>query len=368
MNIKELLGRAIQGEELNFEEGLFLLQNCPVNELAAAAHKIRERIKGNSDVVTWQIDRNINITNVCISGCKFCNFHSKVHQTHKHFITSHSQYRDKVEELFSLGGQQILLQGGMHPKLDIEWYEELFRWLKFEFPTLKLHALGAPEIAHIARISGLDTFEVLQRLVAAGLDSLPGAGAEILDSEFRRRISPNKCSAEQWIEIVKQAHSLNLPTSATMVYGIDEGDELRVKHLIKIRELQNCKDASSRGFIAFIVWPFSIRGTRLESQGVVSTYTAESYIRMIALSRIMIQNIDNIQASWLTVGRDLAQIALHAGANDLGSIMIEENVVASTGLNHKMDAEGMQNTIIEAGFSPRLRDQLYEDIDFVGMR
>jgi cyclic dehypoxanthinyl futalosine synthase len=247
----------------------------------------------------------------------------------------------------------------MHPKLGIEFYEQLFRELKHRYPTLRLHALGAPEVAHIAKISGLTTQTTLERLVAAGLDSLPGAGAEILVPRVRKIISPAKPSVEQWLEVMHQAHMMNLPTSATMMYGHIETPQERVEHLIRIRDLQAQVPEGNYGFIAFIPWIFCSTGTQLEKRGVVSHFSPLEYIRIIATARLVLNNIRNIQASWLTVGKKTAQLALHSGANDFGSIMIEENVVSSAGANNHFDAEGIQKAIREAGFVPRLRDQLY---------
>ncbi len=311
-------------------------------------------------VVTWQIDRNVNITNVCISGCRFCNFHCKPHQEERAYITTLDEYRTKIARTLELGGDQLLLQGGLHPKLDIGFYEQLFRDLKAICPTLKLHALGAPEVAHIARISGLSTCDTLRRLMAAGLDSLPGAGAEILDPEVRRALSPAKPSVEEWLRVMHEAHVLNLPTSATMMYGHIETPHQRVDHLLRIRDLQAQCPPGHHGFIAFIPWIFRSTGTELERQGVVTRFSPLEYVRLIAVSRLVLHNIDNIQASWLTVGKQTAQVALHSGANDMGSIMIEENVVSSAGAHNRFDAAGIQQAIREAGFTPRLRDQCYE--------
>ena len=245
------------------------------------------------------------------------------------------------------------------PKLGIEFYEELFRELKRLFPQVRLHALGAPEVAHIARISGLSYRQTLERLVVAGLDSLPGAGAEILNNEVRRAISPAKPSVQAWLEVMHEAHLMNLPTSATMMYGHIETPRQRIDHLLTIRDLQARCPEGNWGFIAFIPWIFRSTGTRLEAEGVVSHFSPLEYVRLIAVSRLILNNIRNIQASWLTVGKSTAQITLHAGANDMGSIMIEENVVSSAGAHNEFDAEGIQKAIREAGFKPRLRDQLY---------
>jgi cyclic dehypoxanthinyl futalosine synthase len=357
--VKDIITKSLDGQPLSYDEACYLYDNAPLEMLSQAADSLRRELVPNPDVVTWQIDRNVNTTNVCTSGCLFCNFHCKPHQTEKHYITTLEQYDEKIARLFELGGNQLLLQGGMHPKLGIEFYENLFRELKTRYPNLRLHALGAPEVAHIAKISGLTTQKALERLVAAGLDSLPGAGAEILVPRVRKIISPAKPSVEEWISVMHEAHLMNLPTSATMMYGHVETPHERMEHLIRIRDLQATVPEGHYGFIAFIPWIFRSTGTRLEAQGVVSHFSALEYIRIIAISRLVLNNIRNIQASWLTVGKQTAQVALHSGANDFGSIMIEENVVSSAGANNHFDADGIQAAIREAGFTPRLRDQLY---------
>lgn len=357
--IGRILNKAVDREFLTLEEAFYLYENAPLTELCAAAHSLRNKIKGKDKVVTWQIDRNVNITNVCVSGCKFCNFHCKPHQRDKSFITTIDEYKIKIAETLELGGDQLLLQGGMHPKLDINYYETLFRELKKAFPVIKLHALGPPEVFHIAKISQISTEKTLSRLVEAGLSSLPGAGAEILDSEVRKKISPNKCSAEEWLRVMGEAHRLNLATSATMMYGHIESKQNRIEHLLKIRDLQAQKPDGVYGFLAFIPWAFCSTGTVLEGQGVSSNYSQLEYLRLIATSRLVLANIENIQASWLTMGVETGQLSLYAGANDLGSIMIEENVVSSAGASHRLGEERMQHIIREAGFTPQLRDQKY---------
>ena len=357
--VKDIITKSLDGQPLSYDEACHLYDNAPLEMLSQAADSLRRELVPNPDVVTWQIDRNVNTTNVCTSGCLFCNFHCKPHQTEKHYITTLEQYDEKIARLFELGGNQLLLQGGMHPKLGIEFYENLFRELKTRYPNLRLHALGAPEVAHIAKISGLTTLKTLERLVVAGLDSLPGAGAEILVPRVRKIISPAKPSVEEWISVMHEAHLMNLPTSATMMYGHVETPQERMEHLIRIRDLQAAVPEGHYGFIAFIPWIFRSTGTRLEAQGIVSHFSALEYIRIIAISRLVLNNIRNIQASWLTVGKQTAQVALHSGANDFGSIMIEENVVSSAGANNHFDADGIQQAIREAGFTPRLRDQLY---------
>ena len=327
--------------------------------LCDVADTLRKSAVKEPSVVTWQIDRNVNITNVCKSGCRFCNFHCKSHETEKAYITTMAEYRQKIDEALSLGADQLLLQGGMHPKLGIEFYETLFSQIKREYPTLRLNALGAPEVAHIAQISNITTIEALERLHRAGLDTLPGAGAEILSEEVRKRISPAKPSAAEWVRVMHEAHKLGIPSTATMMYGHVETPHQRVDHLITIRDLQAAKPAESRGFTAFIPWVFCPKGTQLEREGIAPQFSATEYLRIIAMSRIILHNIPNIQVSWLTVGKEVAEIALKSGANDMGSIMIEENVVSSAGATTRFDREAMKATIRRAGFTPRLRDQLY---------
>jgi radical SAM domain protein, cofH subfamily len=357
--VQRIYDKCLRREPLTHEEAYWLYDRAPLQELAAVADRVRRAVVPDPGVVTWQIDRNVNITNVCISGCKFCNFHCKPHQTERAFVTTMKEYREKTESMFELGGDQLLLQGGLHPKLGIEFYEQLFSELKALYPTLRLNALGAPEVAHIARISKLTTRQTLQRLMAAGLDTLPGAGAEILDPEVRKAISPAKPSVEQWIEVMHEAHCLGLPATATMMYGHVETAHQRVDHLLRIRDLQARCPEGRRGFTAFIPWIFRSAGTELEQQGVITHFSPLEYLRIIAVSRLVLNNIPNIQASWLTVGKATAQVALHSGANDMGSIMIEENVVSSAGADYRFDATGIQAAIREAGFTPRLRDQLY---------
>lgn len=358
--LQALYGKCRRREMLTADEAYRLYEEAPLHEIALLADEIRRAEVDDPQTVTWQIDRNVNITNVCISGCRFCNFHCKPHQTERAFITTLDEYREKIDRTLALGGDQLLLQGGLHPQLGIDFYERLFRSLKTLYPTLRLHALGAPEVAHIARISGLDTLETLRRLRAAGLDSLPGAGAEILDPAVRRALSPAKPGVEEWLKVMHEAHLLNLPTSATMMYGHIETPRQRVDHLLRIRDLQARCPEGHYGFIAFIPWIFRSTGTELERQGVATRFSPLEYLRIIAVSRLVLCNIRNIQASWLTVGKQTAQAALHSGANDMGSIMIEENVVSSAGARNRFDAEGIQAAIREAGFTPRLRNQLYE--------
>ncbi|RMG83646.1 MAG: dehypoxanthine futalosine cyclase [Bacteroidetes bacterium] len=359
MNMEQLLLRALNLEPLSAEEGVFLFEHAPTIELAAVAHELRMKKKPDKKV-TWIIDRNANTTNVCIANCKFCNFFRP--PGHKEqYITTIEQYKQKIEETFRYGGEQLLLQGGHHPDLGLDYYVNLFKELKSLYPNLKLHALGPPEIAHICKLEGKSHEEVLSALIEAGLDSLPGAGAEILNDRVRRLISKGKCTAQEWLDIMHVAHKLGLTTSATMMFGHVETIYERFEHLVKIREVQDKKPKGAKGFIAFIPWPFQDEGTLLKKiRGIRNNVTADEYVRMIALSRIMLPNIDNIQASWLTVGKKTAQACLYAGANDFGSIMIEENVVSAAGAPHRFTSQAIQDAIREAGFEPQLRNQQYE--------
>ena len=359
ISIDAILEKALEREPLTREEAYELYDNAPLQVLCGVADTLRRSAVNDPSVVTWQIDRNVNVTNVCKSGCRFCNFHCKPHEEAKAYITTMAEYRQKIDEALALGADQLLLQGGLHPRLGIEFYEKLFSQIKMEYPTLRLNALGAPEVAHIASISGITTLETLQRLRAAGLDTLPGAGAEILAEDVRKRISPAKPSARDWVRVMHEAHKLGIPTTATMMYGHVETPHQRVDHLITIRDLQAHKPEGSRGFTAFIPWVFCPKGTQLEAEGIAPRFSATEYLRIVAMSRIILHNIQNIQASWLTVGKEVAEIALHSGANDMGSIMIEENVVSSAGATTRFDREAMEATIRRAGFIPKLRDQLY---------
>jgi cyclic dehypoxanthinyl futalosine synthase len=363
IDFEKIYTKALNLEFLSLDEGLFLYEKAPVSELMWVANEIKHKIlRERAANVSWIIDRNVNITNVCIAQCKFCNFYRKP-TADDIYITSRTEYEEKIKVLREFGGNQVLLQGGLHPKLGLKFYSNLFRELKQIDPELKLHALGPAEIAHIARIEKTGFKEVLSALMDAGLDSLPGAGAEILVDRVRTIVSKGKCNSQQWLDVMRAAHQLGLSTSATMMFGHIETNSERIEHLIKIREVQSEKPEGSTGFIAFIPWPFQDEGTVLNTeQGVKNTVKSEEYIRTIALSRIMLPNINNIQASWLTVGKSTGQICLHSGANDFGSIMIEENVVSAAGANHHFDSESIQMAILEAGFKPVLRDQGYRYI------
>ena len=359
MNLSELYTKASNFEFLSIEEGMFLFNHAPLAELMFVADELRKKQVPHGKV-SWQIDRNVNTTNVCIANCKFCNFY-RIPGHAEAYITDMPTYRKKIEETIAWGGDQLLLQGGHHPELGLQFYINTFKAIKAEYPNIKLHALGPPEVAHITKLEKSTHVEVLKALKEAGLDSLPGAGAEILIDRVRRLISKGKCGADEWLEIMHQCHKLNITTSATMMFGHVETLEERFLHLVKIREVQAKKSADAKGFLAFIPWTFQDVDTLLTRiRGVQNLTTPDEYIRMIAISRIMLPNIKNIQASWLTVGKQTAQICLHAGANDFGSIMLEENVVSAAGAPHRFTYRSIQDAIREAGFEPQLRNQQYE--------
>ena len=360
---EELLKKALLRENLSVEEGAFLFRNASTAELMYVGNELRKIHKKDTlGIVTWMIDRNVNTTNVCVANCKFCNFFVPPSPkfADKAYITDIETYKRKIEETIKYGGDQLLLQGGHHPDLGIDFYANLFRELKALYPNIKLHALGPPEIAHIAKIEKKTHTEVLKALIDAGLDSLPGAGAEILTDNVRRLIAQGKCSGQEWLTVMRAAHQLGLNTSATMMFGHIETIEERMQHLVWLREVQSEKPADKNGFLAFIPWPYQDEGTTLRRiKNIRNEVTGDEYVRMIALSRIMLTNIPNIQASWLTIGKEVAQVCLHAGANDFGSIMIEENVGSAAGAPHRFTSNSMKASIREAGFEPRLRSQDY---------
>src|SRR6476659_4882441 len=359
MNLSELYTKALDFEFLSIEEGMYLFEKAPLTELMYVADELRKKQVPHGKV-TWIIDRNVNTTNVCIANCNFCNFY-RIPGHEEAYITDIETYKRKIDETFRYGGEQLLLQGGHHPGLGLDYYVDLFKQLKKLYPNLKLHALGPPEVAHITKLEKSTHREVLIALREAGLDSLPGPGAEILTDRVRRLISKGKCGSQEWLDIMEVAHQLRITTSATMMFGHVETLEERFVHLVKLREVQSKKPADAKGFVAFIPWTFQDVDTLLTRiRGVHNLTTPEEYIRMIAMSRIMLPNVKNIQASWLTVGKQTAQLCLHAGANDFGSIMIEENVVSAAGAPHRFTSKGIQAAIKEAGFEPQLRNQQYE--------
>lgn len=358
MNADFLSGKIKHGEIINEDEALSLW-SFPLSELMFAADEIR-KAKHPDNIVTYVIDRNINITNICFSFCEFCNF-CRTKNDDAGYITGIEQYNQKISELYEAGGNQVLLQGGMHPDLGLYFYTELFRELKRMFPDVYLHALSPSEIFFLSQKEQMSIAKVLERLIDAGLDSLPGGGAEILNDRVRQKLSPLKANSEQWLEVMRQAHRLGLSTTATMMFGHIETVQERIEHILKIRSLQEENSGSGPGFISFIPWTFQSGNTRLV-QHFPGNYsiTMFEYLKMISISRILLYNIPNIQASWLTVGKETASLALHSGANDLGSIMLEENVVASTGVYGKLSVDQMEELIRSSGFIPARRNQRFE--------
>jgi cyclic dehypoxanthinyl futalosine synthase len=353
--VDALLDSAVAGERLQRDEIFELFEEGDLHDLGRAADAVRRR-KAPADTVTYIIDRNINYTNVCVYRCRFCAFYRRL-QDSDAYVLPFDEITAKVSETVAAGGTGILLQGGVHPDLRIEYYETLLSKLKATFPQVHLHAFSVPEVWYLSKVEKIPVGEVLQRLMAAGLDSIPGGGAEILEDETRRRIwSRAKASTEQWLGVHHEAHRLGLRTTATMMFGVGETISARVEHLIGIRDLQD----ETAGFTAFIPWTFQDAGTDLEGEIAVSG--GVDYLRTLAISRLALDNIDHLQGSWVTQGLKVGQISLFFGADDLGSIMLEENVVAAAGTSYRMSQSDMERTIREAGFTPRQRRTLYEDL------
>lgn len=359
---EHLYNKIHEGLRVTADEALLLWDEAPLALLMRLADQMRRRLHpGNA--AGWMIDRNVNITNICFSQCRFCNF-CRTPKSPDAYVTTDDEYDQKISELISLGGDQLLLQGGMNPAFGLSYYTSLFRRLKERWPQIKLHALGPPEIVYLAHREKISYRDVLKALIEAGLDSLPGAGAEILSDRVRKIVSPAKATTEEWLGVMREAHRLNLPTSATMMFGHAETVAERIEHLVHLRDLQDEKPEGHFGFITFIPWPFMDRGTVLaEKDGIRSHVTSVEYLRLVAISRLVLDNIPNIQASILTVGRETAMISLHSGANDLGSVMIEENVVSAAGNPFRVDPEGMKQIIRDTGFIPVRRDQLYNPVE-----
>ena len=350
VSLDTALQKGADGERLDPDEAELLDEKAPLLELGLAADQ-RRRALHPEGVVTYIVSRNVNYTNVCSTACHFCAFYRP--RGHREaYVLDRETLGRKIQETLDLGGIEILLQGGLHPDLGIEWYEELFRWVKRDYPRINLHALSPEEIWHIARTSQLPLEETITRLVAAGLDSIPGGGAEVLDDEVRRRIAPLKCSTDEWLTVMKAAHRQGLKSTATMMFGVGEESRHRVTHLTRLRELQD----ETGGFTAFICWTFQPEHTRLAP----GDNGAHAWLRVNALSRLVLDNVPNLQASWVTMGGGVAQASLHMGCNDFGSVMIEENVVSAAGTTFQMDAEEIERHIRDAGFAPARRNMRYQ--------
>ncbi len=349
-----ILERVVSGDRIGADEALLLFRQATLLDLAMAADLVRRRLHPEP-IVTYIVDRNINYTNVCVVRCSFCAFYRDPGHPEGYLHSKESLFA-KIEETLAMGGTGILMQGGHHPDLPIEWYEDLLRSFRQRFPALHIHAFSPPEIHHISKVSGIGIEEVLLRLKAAGLQSIPGGGGEILVDEVRRAISPLKTMSDDWLGVMETAHRAGIPTTATMMFGHVETYADRVAHFRKIRDLQDRSLArGARGFTAFIAWTYKTENTALGGREV----TSADYLRTQAIARIVLDNIPNIQSSWVTQGKEIGQVALKFGANDMGSIMIEENVVRSAGAFGCTTRPEIERLIREAGYIPRQRDTLY---------
>jgi cyclic dehypoxanthinyl futalosine synthase len=339
-----------EGERLGREEAVALLREGDLLELGMLADAVRRRLHPEG-IVTYIIDRNINYTNVCVAQCAFCAFYRDL-PSPEGYVLSKEELAAKIEETMALGGRQILLQGGLHPDLGIEFYEGLFRWMKAAYPELWIHGLSPAEVKHVCRVSGLATEEVLRRLMAAGLDSIPGGGAEVLSDRVRSIIGIAKGTTAEWLEVMETAHGLGMKTTATMMFGHVETLEERVDHLLHLRDLQD----RTGGFTAFIGWTFQPENTAMAGDEL----TSFQYLRTLAVSRLVLDNFPNVQASWVTQGGKIGQVSLRFGANDFGSLMIEENVVSAAGAHFRLTEGEIARNIQDAGFAPKRRTMHYE--------
>jgi cyclic dehypoxanthinyl futalosine synthase len=351
--LKFIEKKIANGAGINRSEALRLLTRADLLEVGKLADAVRRR-KHPHNRVTFVVDRNVNYTNICESKCKFCAFYRNADAADAYLLEVETIY-GKIQELVDNGGTQLLMQGGLHPELRIDWFETLFRGIKERFPGLQVHSLSPAEVIHIARLSGLAMPDCLRRLQAAGLDSVPGGGAEVLVDEVRREISPNKIGWRDWAAVMEEAHGLGMRTTATMMFGSKEQPADIVEHLFRVRELQQ----RTGGFTAFIPWTFQPSNTELGGE----TASGVEYLKVLALSRIVLDNLDNIQASWVTQGARMAQVALFFGANDLGGTMLEENVVAAAGCSFRMSIEEIIELARGAGFIPAKRNTLYQVLE-----
>ncbi len=347
--LQGLLDAAAAGARLDFDTARALYRHADLHALGHAAHQVRLR-KHPEPMVTYVVDRNINYSNVCVCACRFCAYF-RAPGDKDCFVLSFEQIGRKIEETIALGGTQILMQGGHHPDLPLSWYEDMLAFIKDNYP-IHVHAFSPPEIVHFAKISGLTTAQVIARLKAAGLDSIPGGGAEILVDSVRAQVSPNKCPAGQWLSVMEEAHAQGLRTTATMMFGHEETEDDRLRHLFNVRESQD----RTHGFTAFIPWTFQPENTNI----VARQLTSVEYLRLLALSRLVLENVDNVQVSWVTMGPKIAQLALYFGGNDFGSTMIEENVVRAAGVSFRLSREEIDALVLAAGFTPRQRRMNYQ--------
>jgi cyclic dehypoxanthinyl futalosine synthase len=352
MKKNKITDKVLGGQRLDFEDGVTLLKEADLLELGYLANHIR-RVKHPQSIVTYIIDRNINYTNVCVAQCDFCAFYEKPGSEHSYLLDKKT-ISQKIEETIELGGTQILMQGGLHPKLRIEYFEDLFQYISKNYPSIRIHCLSPAEITYMAKISGIGLKETIKRLKQAGLASIPGGGAEILVDDIRKKLNSNKTTTEQWLQVMEIAHQMKMKTTATMMFGHIETMEHRIEHLLRIRELQD----KTGGFTAFIPWTFQPENTQLGG----TKASAYDYLKTLAVSRLMLDNIDNIQVSWVTMGAKIAQVGLQFGGNDFGSLMIEENVVAAAGSNFRMSLDEIRYIIKDAGYQPVQRDMEYRHL------
>ncbi len=347
-DLKKIISKTTQGKRIEADEGLLLFKKADLLTLGELANGVRKRLHPER-VVTFIVDRNINYTNICVNKCRFCAFYREAGSPEAYVLTRDEIFR-KIEETIAQGGTQILMQGGVHPDLGVEYFEDLFSAIKTRF-TIQIHSLSPAEISFLAKKAGISVRGTLTRLRASGLDSIPGGGAEILVDRVRKKVSPNKIRWRQWADVMKTAHELGMPTTATMMFGSLETDKEIIEHLVRLRDIQD----ETGGFTAFIPWTYQPGNTELGGRAA----TAVEYLKTLALSRIMLDNFDNVQASWVTQGAKIAQVALEFGANDFGSTMIEENVVAAAGVTFRMTRQEIVNLIIDAGYVAAQRDTRY---------
>jgi len=351
MTVDSIAARVADGGRVNAEEALLLYREAPTQLLGRLADGIRRR-KHPTPVVTYIIDRNVNYTNICVARCNFCAFYRTV-GSEDGYVLGFEEIFKKIDETIAVGGNQLLLQGGHNPDLPLAWYEALFRAIKSRYPEFKLHALSPPEVLHISRMSGISTKDVIDRLIAAGLDSIPGGGAEMLVDRVRKILNCyTKATSDEWLAIMREAHLAGLRTTATMMYGTVDTDEERIEHMMRLRDLQD----ETGGFTAFITWSYQPEHT--EHGGY--ELTGVDYLRTLALARIVLDNFDNLQASWVTQGGKVGQLSLAFGANDMGSVMIEENVVRAAGAAYCMDEVEIVTNVEDAGYTPMRRNMHYE--------
>jgi cyclic dehypoxanthinyl futalosine synthase len=354
-DIQPILERVLAGNRMTAEECATLLESYDIARMGATADEVRAR-KHPSEVVTYIIDRNVNYTNVCNVVCTFCAFYRRPGKPDT-YVQTLEQICERIDETIALGGTGVLMQGGLHPDFGIEWYEDLLRSLHARYPDFQLHCFSPPEIHNIHLISGLDYETIMRRLKDAGLYSMPGGGGEILDDEVRKRVS-TKCTTDEWLAVMRATHRVGLRSTATMMFGIGDSTVHQVRHLQRVRDLQD----DTGGFTAFIPWTFQRENTAL-GRRIKDEPTGLDYLRMLAVSRLFLDNIEHIQSSWLTQGLRLGQVALRFGADDMGSVMIEENVVSAAGAHNTADEKMLRYLIREAGFTPQQRDILYRHVN-----